>query len=152
MAGKLSYGKSAQNKTQADPPLVGYAGELIAAAAGAAPSEPAPPSGMKRGRPPADPNAEPHFFCDEPGCALAYITYGGLYQHRRKHHPWLIAEAKQVAVDEAPSPSRAGLDLLSTAGYGGPARRVAAGFDVLCSPPSPSRCSLASDANGMHSL
>ena len=104
MAGKLSYGKSAQNKTQADPPLVGYAGELIAAAAGAAPSEPAPPSGMKRGRPPADPNAEPHFFCDEPGCALAYITYGGLYQHRRKHHPWLIAEAKQVAVANGKRP------------------------------------------------
>ena len=72
--GKLSYGKSAQYKTQADPPPVGNAGALIAAAAGAAPAEPAP-SGMKRGRPPADPNAEPHFFCDEPGCGASYITW-----------------------------------------------------------------------------
>jgi len=101
--GKLSYGKSAQYKTQADPLPVGNAGASIAAAAGAAPAEPAP-SGMKRGRPPADPNAEPHFFCDEPGCGASYITYGGLYQHRRKHHPWLIAEAKQVAVANGKRP------------------------------------------------
>jgi hypothetical protein len=73
------------------------------AAAGAALAEPAP-SGMKRGRPPADPNAEPHFFCDEPGCGASYITFGGLYQHRRKHHPWLIAEAKQVAVANGKRP------------------------------------------------
>ena len=73
------------------------------AAAGAALAEPAP-SGMKRGRPPADPNAEPHVFCDEPGCGTSYLTYGGLYQHRRKHHPWLIAEAKQVAVANGKRP------------------------------------------------
>ena len=71
--------------------------------AGAAPADPAP-LGMKRGRPPADPSAEPQFLCDEPGCGASYMSCSGWYQHRRKHHPWLMAETMPVAVAHGKRP------------------------------------------------
>ena len=69
------------------------------------PTAPAPAaSRKKRGRPPADPNAQASFFCGEAGCGASYVTYGGLYQHKRKHHPWLMSDAKPVAPNSGKRP------------------------------------------------
>mmetsp|Transcript_24171 Transcript_24171/g.78708 ORF Transcript_24171/g.78708 Transcript_24171/m.78708 type:complete len:299 (-) Transcript_24171:151-1047(-) len=80
-------------------------GSAEPAAANNTPTAPAPAaSRKKRGRPPADPNAQASFFCEEAGCGASYVTYGGLYQHKRKHHPWLMSDAKPVAPNSGKRP------------------------------------------------
>ena len=80
-------------------------GSAEPAAANNTPTAPAPAaSRKKRGRPPADPNAQASFFCEEAGCGASYVTYGGLYQHKRKHHPWLMSDASHAAKTKLLSP------------------------------------------------
>ena len=41
---------------------------------------------------------------EEAGCGASYVTYGGLYQHKRKHHPWLMSDASHAAKTKLLSP------------------------------------------------
>jgi len=54
---------------------------------------------------------EPSYFCPVEGCNKAYGSYGGLYLHKRSHHPELIPkgeeeerEKKRTKKDKAPPP------------------------------------------------
>ena len=38
---------------------------------------------------------EYRFVCPSPGCAKAYRTSMGLYQHKRTKHPWLIKQRER---------------------------------------------------------
>merc|ERR1719387_463600 len=49
----------------------------------------------QRGRPPAGGPKDPAFFCPVEGCNKAYGSYGGLYLHKRSHHPELIPKSEE---------------------------------------------------------
>ena len=38
---------------------------------------------------------EPTYFCPAEGCNKAYGSYGGLYLHKRSHHPELIPKSEE---------------------------------------------------------
>mmetsp|Transcript_80615 Transcript_80615/g.195442 ORF Transcript_80615/g.195442 Transcript_80615/m.195442 type:complete len:573 (+) Transcript_80615:120-1838(+) len=68
-----------------------------------------PQKKRQRGRPPAGGPKDPAFFCPVEGCDKAYASYGGLYLHKRSHHPELIPkseeeerERKRTKKDKAP--------------------------------------------------
>jgi len=61
------------------------------------------------GRKPLTDDKEPSYFCPVEGCNKAYGSYGGLYLHKRSHHPELIPkseeeerERKRTKKDKAP--------------------------------------------------
>jgi len=54
------------------------------------------PPGSALGRKPGDvAPAEPSYFCPVEGCNKAYGSYGGLYLHKRSHHPELISKSEE---------------------------------------------------------
>ena len=52
-------------------------------------------TGSTPGRKPAGEEKEPSYFCPVEGCNKAYGSYGGLYLHKRSHHPELIPKSEE---------------------------------------------------------
>ena len=57
-------------------------------------------TGSTPGRKPAGEEKEPSYFCPVEGCNKAYGSYGGLYLHKRSHHPELISKPAPKTEEE----------------------------------------------------